>query len=415
MNVFDKVKYERNKIIMNKEVLSPSYVPPTLIRRSDKEEQLAKYFLDLLERPGKVYSYAIISGPQGVGKTHLALHFYNELRAAFEKETGKNILLAHINCYLGYRSLSQILRGISTALRLGIPTRGISHTEMLEYILKALERSDKYVLVILDDFQYALYNDWEIARFFARLDERSSSYGQRMHVIIIMNNINILFSYVNDEKLKNWKRRHVYMPPYTQPELYEILEDRRDKAFYPNTVPDEILFEISKWIGVDTSKGLTVHAGSARLAIETLRLSAERAENLGKTQVEIDDLRYAWAELNKQGDLMTISDLIERLNDHELLFLYSLASVLEATGESYVRIGKVEEEYRMLCETLGIEPRKHTQIYEYARKLSYLGIVKRETPSKGMRGRSTLLTIEFPLAPFKEKIIQILRMRNYEL
>lgn len=205
------------------------------------------------------------------------------------------------------------------------------------------------------------------------------------------------------------------MPPYSQAELFDILRDRRDRAFYPNTVPDEIILEISKWIGVDTGKSLGAHSGSARLAIETLKLSAERAESLGKQQVDTEDLRYAWAELNKQGDLMIVSELVERLNDHELLFLYSLASVLEVTGESYVRIGKVEEEYRMLCETLGIEPRKHTQIYEYARRLSNLGIIRRENPTKGMRGRSTLLSIEFPLTPFKEKLIQVLRRRNYEL
>ena len=338
-----------------------------------------------------------------------------ELRPAFKKETGKDILLAYINCYLGYRSLSQILRGITTSIRLGTPTRGISNTEMLEHIFKALDKSDKYLLVILDDFQYALFNDWEIARFFARLDERFETREQRIHVIVIVNNINTFLSYANDEKVKNWKRRHVYMPPYTHTELFEILKDRRDRAFYPNTVSDEILLEISKWIGVDTGKGIGSHSGSARLAIETLRLSAERAENLGKVRVDIEDLRYAWAELNKQGDIMIISDLVERLSDHELLFLYALVSVLETSEGSYVRIGKVEEEYRMLCETLGVEPRKHTQIYEYARKLSYLGIVKRENQIRGMRGRSTLLSIDFPLAPFKDKITQILKARGYEL
>jgi len=97
-----------------------------------------------------------------------------------------------------------------------------------------------------------------------------------------------------------------------------------------------------------------------------------------------------------------------------LLFLYALASAL-MTGDDFVRIGVAEEEYKSLCELLDIEPRKHTQIYEYTKKLAEIGIIRRSTKNKGMRGRSSLLTIDYPLEPFRNRVAEILRRRGYGL
>ncbi len=417
VSLFDRVRSnDRPRIFLNKEVLDQSYVPERLVTREEKEVQLAKYFLDFLENPGSTYDPVLITGRQGVGKTHLTLRFHKELDAAFKKEYGKNVILAYVNCHLKNRTLMQVLRKIVTSIKANVPTRGLSTDEVLNQLANVMVKKDLYVLLVLDDFQYAVTFDPEIASFVARLYEQTDVFDKkRIQTIVIMNDSAILDMYVKDERIKSWKDRNIYMEPYKSNEIYQILDDRRMKAFYPDAVPDEVLEEISNLVGIDVCASCP-NAGSARLAIEMLRLAGERAVARGASVVGLEDVRYAWAELNKHGDLMIVSDLLEDLSDHELLFLYALASVLSVTeGSSFVRIGLVEEEYRSLCELVGEEPRKHTQIYEYAKRLSEIGIIRRTINNKGMRGRSTLLSIDYPLDSFKNRVAEILRRRGYDV
>ena len=415
MSLFDRIRSQgRKRIFLNKSILDQNYRPERMITREKKEEQLGRYFLDFLENPGATYTQVLITGKQGVGKTHLSWIFYEELSKEFEKEHKKKLLLAYVNCYRKTRSLMQIVREMARPIKSTVSTRGLSADEVLNHIADIMEKKDLYMMLVLDDFQYALMFDPHIATFVARLYEQINILTKkRIQTIIVMNDVSILDMYVRDERVKSWKERHIVMEPYKSWELFEILADRREKAFYPGTVPDEVLEEISNLVGIDTHPSYP-NAGSARVAIEMLRLAGERAEAMGVDRVNLEDVRYAWAELNKHGDVMVVSELLEDLSDHELLFLYALASLL-MNNEGFVRIGRVEEEYRSLCELLGVEPRKHTQIYEYSRRLDDLGVVKRTTSNKGMRGRSTLLSIDYPADLFRNKIAEILRRRGYDI
>ncbi|UXD22651.1 hypothetical protein IPA_07020 [Ignicoccus pacificus DSM 13166] len=395
-------------------MLDQSYVPEKMITREHKVEQLARYFLDFLDNPGSTYHPVLITGKQGVGKTHMTFRFFRDLKEAFVREHRKDLVMAYVNCHFRNRSLMQILRTVATSLRANVPTRGISADEVFNSIARILEKKDMYMLLVLDDFQYALHYDPQIASFIARIYEQTDELKKkRIQSIIIMDDASKLDMYTKDERVRSWKDRHIYMNPYKKEELRLILEDRREKAFYPDAVPDEVIDRISELLGIDTHPGYPI-SGSARSAIETLRLAGERAENRGDMFVTLEDVNYAWGELTKHGDIALISEALEGLTDHELLFLYSLASVLMA-GNDPARIGLVEEEYRSLCELLGVEPRKHTQIYEYAKRLAEIGIIWRTTNNKGMRGRSSLLTIEYPLEPFRNRVAEILRRRGYEI
>jgi len=76
---------------------------------------------------------------------------------------------------------------------------------------------------------------------------------------------------------------------------------------------------------------------------------------------------------------------------HERLFLLAVAKVLKRSRAAYVTMGDVEATYRVLCESQGVEPRKHTQFWEYLQNLRNLGILYTKISGAGFRGKTTLI------------------------
>jgi len=77
-----------------------------------------------------------------------------------------------------------------------------------------------------------------------------------------------------------------------------------------------------------------------------------------------------------------------------------------------VSMGKLEQEYAGICSEIGEEPRRHTQVYEYVRRMKLMGIINTKQSGKGTRGRTTLVSLNVPVTPQLENLInRILRMR----
>ncbi|MEM3847975.1 MAG: cell division control protein Cdc6, partial [Metallosphaera sp.] len=79
---------------------------------------------------------------------------------------------------------------------------------------------------------------------------------------------------------------------------------------------------------------------------------------------------------------------------------------------SSIQIGRLEKEYRDLCQELGEEPRRHTQVYEYVKRMKLMGILETQQSGRGMRGRTTLISFSVPISQDLESlIIKNLRMK----
>nr|MCG2909603.1 cell division control protein Cdc6 [Stygiolobus sp.] len=74
-------------------------------------------------------------------------------------------------------------------------------------------------------------------------------------------------------------------------------------------------------------------------------------------------------------------------------------------GLDFFPMGKVEEEYRYISKTLGEEPRRHTQVFENIRKLKLMGLINTRQSGKGMRGRTTLISLPIPISNELEELI----------
>ena len=416
--LFDEIYSGRRRIIKNEEYLSPDKVPPEMPNREEELKKLAMLFLPLVENPGETYVTAVISGKQGVGKTHSVIYFYNHgLTKHLKEKHGKDIILAHVNCYKNSTLNSILTAVINNILKIPQPARGLSPREQLDMIMKKLERKDRYMLLVLDDFHVALQRQGEsVANFFVRLYEDSEFDTKRIHVIFIVRDFNTLERYLRDEKAKlNLKTRHIHYKPYTSSQLYDIVLQRAQLALYEGAYDDEVLMEIARMVGLDTNPTLP-DAGSARFAIEMLYFAARNAEEQNKQQITLDDVRVAWGILSERGgDIIKINEMINDLADHQLVLLLALLNLLKLYPEG-VPIGRIEEEYRELCEVLGLTPRRHTQVYQYVRDMDKKGVIDRVVDKvRNSKGRSSIINVRYPPEAMRKKVLEVLKRRGYNV
>lgn len=98
------------------------------------------------------------------------------------------------------------------------------------------------------------------------------------------------------------------------------------------------------------------------------------------------------------------------LSLHEKLLLLAIVNRLMRSSDTppYISIGDAEDEYEMICEQYGQEPRKHTQLWDYVKDMaSRGGILETRLSGKGMRGgRTTFISIptEPPLETMKQAV-----------
>ncbi len=393
---------KRMSVFKNKEVLYPEYVPERLPHREEQLKQLAEIFKVMILTPGSASMRAMLIGGVGVGKTATARVFGRELRR-LAKERGIEIKYIHINCHRD-RTLYEVVAEMVRQMGAPIPLRGLSPREMMLALMNYMEKHDLYALVTLDEFDYFVSVAGNDAVYFiVRLYDEYPDAKKRMSFIFIARDLSSL-DYLDPATMSYILKHVIKFDPYKSNELYDILMDRRDQAFYEGTVDDDVIQYIADVEGVD--KG---GEGNARAAIEALLLAGEAADYEHSHKVTVEHVRKAFSKV--QHDIVRIADTLPYLQLHELLLLKAIIRVLRRKNEPYARIGEVEEEYRNICPMYGEEPRKHTQVYEYVNNLKKMGVIEARVSGKGFRGRSTLISIIAPLDALEKQVDSLIEKR----
>lgn len=386
-------------IFKNEGALTPDYVPEKLPFRDEQLKLLETYFGSFVRNPGSIYVKAMMIGRSGSGKTVTSKKFGSYVKAASKGA----VAYVHVSCAL-HRTPFSVLKTIGLELGLPIPRRGFSSEELLELILDEVSAKDKYAIIALDDVFYLLnYSGPDSIDALIRLGEEYSGKGAyRFSLLLVSQNASFM-DQLNKGVKSSLGNAIIEFPPYTKDQIFEILLNRAQEALQASAYTEEILEMISDVAGVDPeSQNKSQLRGDARYALDILWRASKLAELNGSAKILPSHVREAVMQT-----LHGIrEDELLGLPLHEKLLLLAIVNKLMRSSETpYISIGDAEDEYEMMCEQYGQEPRKHTQLWEYVRDMTSRGILETRLSGKGMRGRTTFISIPTePLETMKQAI-----------
>lgn len=367
----------RPSIFKDEAKLFPDHVPMNLVHREPQLRSLSRTFRAIIESPGSVSQKATLVGDVGVGKTAVAKRFGSTLES-IARERGIDLRYVHVNCYKD-RTLFLVVKKLAQHIVPAIPDRGFSAQELFETLWKTLEDEGIYLLLALDeiDFLISVADEKEAPLYFlSRVTDEYLNRKQRISLMLITRNLEFLSGL--DKSVQSTLLHNVIkFENYSAAQLYDIIRLRGAEALKDGAVDEDVLLMISE---------MAAPKGDARYALELLWRAGKYADAEAAPKVQPEHVRKAQLDVS-QFPMQIVLDLPL----HERLFLLAVARALKRTRSAYVTMGEVESAYRLICEDMQVEARKHTQFWEYLQNLRNLGILHTRISGAGFRGKTTLI------------------------
>ncbi len=358
-NLFSKIK--ENHIIKDERYLLEDYLPEKILFRDNEIDEIV-FSLRPLTLAGKANNL-FVSGKTGTGKTVSLRYVLNELESYTDRT-----LPIYINCY-HYSSPSSILSLVSEKLSLALPRRGLSLQEYFTRIFEILKKKKLSLLLVFDEAdQFLQSQDSSLLYDFAR---SQSLHKINIAIILISNNEN-LPSFL-DEKIRNsLSLSHIIFENYTPQQLKEILNNRIQFALEKNTLHPETL-------GIITGYSAR-NKGDARIAINTLLLSARQAE---KENSPIITPEHVYKIISYSSS-SKINQILSSLSPEEL-------EILSFVQETELPSSTIFENYSSSPSHL-----KERRFREIISKLINKKLLDSKNQSKGSHGTKRYIKLSFP-------------------
>jgi cell division control protein 6 len=363
-------------LIKNPRVLDLKYIPKKLLHREEEQKMLIQYFKPVIEKPGDYSQRVSIIGAIGSGKTAIALKF-GEMVKVYSTQKNLNLEYVHVNCRRA-RSAFLTLLEIVRKFNPHIPVRGFSSEEILNMLTEILNRKRLYLIVALDEIDFVIRKDGpDLLYDLTRLTDDEIDMKERVSIITIVRDI-AFRTMLDESTLSTLRQNTIFLEPYTEDQLRDIIADRVKEAFYEDVVSKE---------ATDLIADIASKNGDARYAIELLERAGMHADHRQSLKVLPEHVRHANASIHP----VIRQEIVKDLTTQQKLILLAISIKLKTTQKAYTTMGEVEESYKRLCEEFTIPVRSHTQLWEYIQYLQNCDVITTKISSKGQRGQTTLI------------------------
>ncbi|MCX8194508.1 MAG: AAA family ATPase [Candidatus Micrarchaeota archaeon] len=387
----------RPTIFLDRNVLSPHYIPETLPFREKEIEWIMNGLSPALrnERPRNMFVY----GKTGTGKTCSVKHVMGKL--AQHKENS-NAHSCYVNCRM-YNSRYRVIQKITKELLPSVDSMGFGLALLYEKMMEEVRSSGRQLIVVLDEVDMVKDLDDLLYTLTRANDEL-----QKGSITLIGISNKLSFKEQLDPRSRSSLcENETVFAPYTATQLQAIISQRAAMGFKPNSV-DESAINLAAAICASES-------GDARYALKLLIKAGEIADYKGASRItdkEVDEAR-------RSVDIDVAFEAISTLPDHQQLVLLSIANLaLDKGKNTRLTTGKPEEEdsfltsgevYEEYCKNSRRhrKPRRSARWYrEYLNELEMLGLITTIESGHGMRGRTRLIRIGYPPSDVKKIIEQ---------
>lgn len=349
MSYFKESAGEGENLFKNEDALDPEFVPKLLPYRDFQQKRIAACIKPLLEkRDGR---NAFVYGAPGIGKTAALKWVLRELEEEYE-----DVLQIYINCWqknTTYKILLDICE------QLGYAFTQNKNSEQLFEVIKGILNKKQSVLVF-DEIDRAE----DQAFLYSILNEIYKTS------IIMITNVPEWIETIDHRIQSRILAERIEFKKYSQQEIKEILQQRTEYAFLPETWQHEALEEASK---------IAYEQGDIRTGMFIMREAGRYAEEDGQQKITPEHITKAKALLSKKN-------FDNGLNIEE-------KEILSAVKEDVsIKIGDLHKK-------LG-EKINYKTLQRRIEKLSRGGYIRTETIKGGQEGSTTLINYEKKLSEF---------------
>lgn len=382
--------FKESKIFADREVLSPHYLPQTLLFRDKQIDEIIKALTPSLkgERGRNVFIY----GKTGTGKTSCIRYVIEEVK----KLPVVKARISYVNCRI-YNSRYRVLSKIVGDHLPFLAKRGYGLVEIYEKIINWIEEDGKVLIVVLDEIDIVKDLD-DLVYTLTRANSDIRSGG--ITIVGVSNRIDFK-ELLDSRTLSTLYEHELAFPPYNSMELAAIIKERTEKGFRPGVVGQETL----NLIAAISAK----ESGDARMALKVLSRAGEIAEEKGKSKISDAEV----SEAQKDAEEQVAYDIISTLPEHQKLVLYSIA-ILSLQGSRYKKLsdgndmyifsGEVYNKYTRISSTLSKDPKSSRWYRKYISDLEMQGLIETYESGKGIRGHTKLIKLAYPADKIKETI-----------
>jgi orc1/cdc6 family replication initiation protein len=268
------------QIIEDARVLTADYLPNSMVHRDNERQEIARNLRPVLQE-GQPLNM-LVHGPPGTGKTAMARYVVEELK----KETF--VKTPYVNCF-SQKSRFEIFYKL-LGKKATVPRDGTSTEKVIDLFEKDVRKNP--TVITIDEVDQIADDDvlFEISRF------------QKAGLILIANSPNALANFDDRVRSRLSGMKKVRFKRYSSDQLFDILKERREYGLYPDTISDDQL----KTISGNAS-------GDARMALNSLRIAVQDAENQGLEQVTDEIIDQSITDSQDQDRI----ESLERLNRHQ--------------------------------------------------------------------------------------------------